>query len=70
MKPETEAAIDRLAHDAAKSVEKHKNISISAWNYGLQPTKQVLARLREYGLDARVADNGFMGYIHFKESSE
>lgn len=62
-------AADAMAHDATKKFDDGgSHICISAWNYGLVPSKRLLRRLEEYGF--RVASEGVLGYVRFRRPEE
>jgi hypothetical protein len=60
------ARIRRMAEDVRRTLDKHTNVGLSAFNYQLNPTDEVAAELAKLLPDVKVRnDGGFMGYIHF-----
>lgn len=67
MKPKEKKAVKAMAADAARTLEKSTNCGISAWNFGLSSTEEVLDALRAALPGVTVNAGGFMGYIHFEK---
>jgi hypothetical protein len=59
-------AVKALAAEVQKSLDKHTNIGISASNYGLSASPDVLTELARLLPGVKMRSGGFMGYIHFE----
>lgn len=69
MTKKQKSAVKAMAEDALRALNDYRAISISAYNYGLQPTDEVLMELRKYPF-ASVESEFFGGYVLFKRKAE
>ncbi len=68
MKPNTQEAIDALAQNVVRRLEKWDKVCICVHVYGLRPSHRVLKALRKRGLI--VKPRGTLGYIEFQSDPE
>lgn len=66
MKTDDKRRCKVMASDVRTSLRQHTNVGVSARNYGLRATDDVVRELGRMLPGVKVSGGGLIGYIHFE----